>query len=181
MTPLWNTIGEELVLGSFVSVFLCLQGHHKAVPYPFSFIGVTFVAFHSSCCFVLCIQDKPIVFLQATFTPTPILQSLPESIKSTLPSWIFSSHITATKPRTTTPTTKHTINKMCNSINSTTPSSSTLPANSRRPRPICKDCCCLLLWDCLNNRHWCSSCAIWFYPCPCCGGTMNYLCSSVNK
>jgi hypothetical protein len=86
MTPLWNTVGEELVLGSFVSLFLCLQGHRKAFPYPSSSIGVVFVAFHSSCCFILCIQDKPIVLLQPTFTPTPTLQSLSESIKSTLPS-----------------------------------------------------------------------------------------------
>ena len=64
------------------------------------------------------------------------------------------------KPKPTTPTYK-----MCN-----TTTTSESPILSRRPRPLCRDCYCLLRSCCNGQHYWCARCNVNIRTCSCCDG-----------
>jgi hypothetical protein len=119
--------------------------------------------------FVLCTPHNPIVSLNQ-LPPNYQHSSLYKPHLYSITFNLIQHSYSHQNPNQDTNTPTH---KMCNHIDTTTPSSSALPVNSRRSRPICKECSCLLKWDPVKNRYWCSRCGAYVKVCSCCGGAYN--------
>lgn len=157
---------DELVLCFFVFLFFVFLSFVSAIVTD-EFFAV-FSRRGGLCC--LSIHQTSFFFVLYTIPLSPSSQSYssyrPFSIYKAHPYYPLelepSNTATATETQTKTPITP--TYKMCNTSTTSEPL-----ILSRRPRPLCRDCYCLLRSCCNGQHYWCARCNVNIRTCSCCG------------